>query len=118
MPSLALVAPLPFNIFSNQLAPNVPISIPRNAPFCSSALFSIVLLTLFINKPASPRDLMIFYISLIFSFEIINVVMPDQKGFFLKATSLANAAAVKHNGIKTLLSNGLSIFFIKDKPVF
>ena len=44
--------------------------------------------------------------------------MPDQKGFFLKATSLANAAAVKHNGIKTLLSNGLSTFFIKGKPVF
>ena len=44
--------------------------------------------------------------------------MPDQKGFFLKATSLANAAAVKHNGIKTLLFNGLSTFFIKDKPVF
>ena len=31
---------------------------------------------------------------------------------------MANAPAVNSNGIKTLLANGLSTFFIKDKPGF
>ena len=32
--------------------------------------------------------------------------------------SVAEAAAVNRNGIKTLLANCLSIFFIKGNPVF
>ena len=34
------------------------------------------------------------------------------------AASVADAAAVYPNGIKTLLGNGFGIFFIKGKPVF
>ena len=30
---------------------------------------------------------------------------------------MADAAAVNHHSIKTLLANGLSTFFIKEKPV-
>ena len=32
--------------------------------------------------------------------------------------TVADSAAVNPNDIKTLLANGLSIFFIKDKPAF
>ena len=32
--------------------------------------------------------------------------------------SAADAAAVKPNGIKALLTNGLNTFFLKEKPAF
>ena len=58
---------------------------------------------------------MISFISL---FDITTVVMPDPYIFFWIATSVADAGAVRRNGIKALLANGLSIFFINGKPVF
>ena len=60
----------------------------------------------------------IFMISFIFSLEIINVVLPDLKTFLWVAASVADATAVKPNGIKTLLANGLSTFPIKGNLVF
>ena len=77
-----------------------------------------MLLMPFINKPDFSRDLTIFMISFIFSFEIINVVIPDPKMFFWIDESVADAAAVNPNGIKTLLVNGLSTFLIKGNPFF
>ena len=56
-------------------------------------------------------------ISFISTFEIINVVILDPKIFFLKAASVIVAAAVNPNGIKTLLANSVSTFFLKGKPV-
>ena len=44
--------------------------------------------------------------------------MPDPKFFFWIAASVAAAAAVNPDGIKTLLVSSLSTFFIKGKPVF
>ena len=44
--------------------------------------------------------------------------MSDQKIYFWIAASVAAVAAVNPNGIKIFLANGLSTFFIKDKPVF
>ena len=38
--------------------------------------------------------------------------------FLWKAASVADAATVNPNGIKTLLASGLSTFFIKGYPVF
>ena len=38
--------------------------------------------------------------------------------FFRIVEYVAIAADVNRSGIKTLLANGLSIFFVKDKPVF
>ena len=76
-----------------------------------------LLLTPFINKPDSLSDVTIFVISLISSFEIINVVTIDPNIFLCIAASVADAAVVNPNGIKTLLANGLSTFFIKGKPV-
>ena len=60
----------------------------------------------------------IFMISFIFSLEIVNVVLPDPNIFLSIAASVANATAVKPNGIKTLLANDLSTFSIKGNPVF
>ena len=40
------------------------------------------------------------------------------KILFWIAASVADAAAVNPNGIKSLVANGLRIFFIKDKPAF
>ena len=40
------------------------------------------------------------------------------KIFFWIAACVADAPAANSNGIKTLLTNGLSIFFIKGKSVF
>ena len=65
------------------------------------------------------KDLTIFIISFISSYETINVVIPDQKIFsWIAASVAAAAAAVNPNGIKTLSTNGFSTFFIKDKPAF
>ena len=44
--------------------------------------------------------------------------MPDPNIFLLIAVSVADAAAVNLNGIKTLLANVLSTFPIKDNPGF
>ena len=49
------------------------------------------------------RELIIFKISFIFSFEIISVILPDPNIFFKKAASVADAAAVNNNWIKTVL---------------
>ena len=70
----------------------------RNPSFCSSVSFLIVLLTSFINKPDSSRDLTIYIIS-ISLFEIINVVIPGAKIFLFIPASAANAATVNPNGI-------------------
>ena len=43
-------------------------------------------------------------------------VYPDTKLFFWIAASVADAAAVNTNGTKTLLTNGVSIFFINGEP--
>ena len=51
-----------------------------------------------------------------FSFETINVAVPDLKMFL--AAFVADVTAVNLNGIETCLANGLSKFLIKGKPVF
>ena len=89
----------------------------RNPPFCSFASLLIVLLMRFINKPGSWRDLIIFMISFISSFEIINFVVTDPNIFLWIAASVVDVA-VNPNGIRTLLASGLSTFFVKGKPVF
>ena len=55
-------------------------------------------------------------ISFISSLGIINVVVPDTNIFLWTAASVADAAGVNPNGIKTLLANGLSTFPIKGNP--
>ena len=60
------------------------------------------------------RDLIVFIISFISSFDIVIIVISDRKisfFFFL-------FAAVNPNGITRLLANGFSTFFIKDKSIF
>ena len=69
------------------------------------------MLTLFINKADSSRDLAIFMISLIASFKILNVVIHDPNIFFWIAPFVADAPVVNPKGIKTLLANGLSVIF-------
>ena len=81
----------------------------------------------------SLKDLTIFMISFISSFETINVVISEAKSkgwpdlnIFLwiagsvtdAAAAAAAAAAVNSKCIKTLLANGLRTFFIKGNPVF
>ena len=86
----------------------------RNTLFCSLASFWIVSLTPFYNNPAeSWRDLTILIMSFISSFDIVSVaaLWPDPKTFLCIPASAADAAAVKPNGIKTLLANGLITFF-------
>ena len=76
----------------------------------------------FNNKQESSRDFTILIISPISSFDIINTVLlllwPDPNIFLCILVSAADAAAVNHKGINTLLANGLITFFIKDSPVF
>ena len=73
------ITPLPANIFPYKLAPNVGGSIPRNPHVCSFNLFSTGSLTPFINKPVSFRDLTIFIVSSICSFE--STIVPSDKRF-------------------------------------
>ena len=44
--------------------------------------------------------------------------MPDPKIFFWIFESVVDAACANFKGIKTLLVNGFSRFFINSKPVF
>ena len=44
--------------------------------------------------------------------------MLDPTSFFWIAASVADPAVVSPKGIKRLLANGLSTFFIKWKPIF
>ena len=57
-------------------------------------------------------------ISFISSLEIIVIVIPDPNIFLWIAVSVADAAAVNSNGIKTLLASGLRIFIIESDQVF
>ena len=108
---------MPANIFPNRLAPNIPNRIPRNPPFYYLASFLIVSLTPSSNNLESSRDLTIFKISSISSFEIIKVTLwPDPKIFLCIPASAADAA-INPKGSKTLLANGLIAFFINPNPV-
>ena len=57
-------------------------------------------------------------ISFTSSLEIINVVVPRPNIFLWIVASVADAAAVNPNGIKTLLANDFSTFSIKGNPIF
>ena len=67
----------------------------------------------------------VFVISFISLFDIINVVVRFDKSkrwseplvFFWIAESVADATAVNHNGVKTLLVNGLVTCLVKGKPI-
>ena len=63
------------------------------------------------DRPESSRDLTIFIISSISSFDIISVV-PDPRIFLWIPESVAAAAAVKPNGNNMLLASGVVIFII------
>ena len=71
-----------------------------------------------IDEPESSKDLTTFITSLISSFDTINVVIPDPNMFLWIAASVADAAVVNPNGIKTLLANGLSTSSNKGDLVF
>ena len=73
---------LPDNRFAYKLAPSVANDMPKNPAVCSFASSSIVPITPFNNEPGSSRDLIIFMMFFISSFETISVVIPDSKMFF------------------------------------
>ena len=52
------------------------------------------------------------------SFEIITVVKPDQKNFYWIIACEADVASLDPNGIKTLLANCVSTFFLKGNQFF
>ena len=84
-----------------------------NPLFYPFASFWIALPTHFINKQKPSTDLTNFIMSFISLFDII---MVDPQ-IFLCIPAPA-AAAVNYNGIKTLLANDGSSFFINGKPIF
>ena len=75
-------------------------------------------MTPFISKPNFSRDLTVFIRSFIPQFKIMNVVLPDLNIFLWIDASVTDTAADNPNGIKTLLSNGLSTFLTIGDPVF
>ena len=81
-PGILALTPLPVNRFHDKLAPNVPKNMLRNRSFCSFASFQTISLTFLINEADSSRDLSIFIILCIFSFEINNGVIPEPKILF------------------------------------
>ena len=86
----------------------------KNPLFCSFAWFSIVLQTPFFNEPESSRNLTIFMITSISSFKIVNVI-PDPEILPWISASVANAAAVNPNCIRTHFANGVNSFFNNSK---
>ena len=116
---LLVIALFPDKIFLYKLAPNAPSNILINPPFFSLVSFWVVSLTPFNNKSESLRDLTIWIMSFISSFDIISAVVfgaedrgqrtreekwrqPDPKIFLCILASAADAAAVNPKGIKTL----------------
>ena len=75
-------------------------------------------MTPFINKPDSSNDSTLFLISIISSFVIINIVLPDPNIFLWIDVSVADVDVVNPNGVKTLLANDLSTSFVKGNPIF
>ena len=76
------VTPLPYNKFPSRLAPRVPNSMLRNPSFCFLVSFSIVRVTSFLSMQESSKDLTIFIISCIPSFDIMSTVVPVPKIFY------------------------------------
>ena len=75
--------PLPANMFPNKLPPTkVPNSIPKDPAFCSFVLLLIVLVMPFSKIPESAPTWSIYNYVVHFSFEIINVVVPELCIFF------------------------------------
>ena len=56
--------------------------------------------------------------SSISSFDILSAFVSDLEIFLCIPASAADAATVNHNGIKTLLANGVITFFINGNLVF
>ena len=77
----------------------------------------IVLETYFSKILKSSRAWTIFIISVISSFEIIKVVVPDPNIVLGTAASAADAASLNPKRIKTLLANGLITFYINGNLV-
>ena len=88
----------------------------RNPPSSFFGSFLTVLLTLFINKSDYSRHLTIFIISTIFSFEIINAVVPYLI-FLCFPASDTDAATVNASRIGKLLASVSGTFFINGKPI-
>ena len=65
------------------------------------------------NPSFSSRDLTVLMMSPISSFEINNIAVPKPR-----ILSAVDDSAVNPNGIKTLLTHGVSTFLIKGKVVF
>ena len=53
---------------------------------------------------------MVFIMSIISSFKIIKIVVPEPAIFFLIPTSVTEAAAVVPNGAKTFFVEGIATF--------
>ena len=58
------------------------------------------------------RDLAVFRISSIFSFDILTCIVPDPRIIYKTLPSASDAAAVNLNGINKLLAHGVSTVFI------
>ena len=95
----------------------MPINVLRHLPSCSFDSFWFLHYCLFINKPDSSTDLIIFPTPSISSFEIIKVIITDSKIFLCIAVYVDDVAAVDPTGVYTLWTNSLNTFFIIDKQV-
>ena len=109
------IVPIPVNRFPNELAPKESNNIPKNSLFCSpaSVLLAIVKKTprSFINNENSLRDSAISIILFTSSlFKTIDLTVQDPNSFLQIDATVADAADVNPNGIKTILPNDLSIF--------
>ena len=81
----------------------------KNLSFCYFSSFLIALLTGF------SIDVIIFMIYSICMFEVINAAILESRKFLWILASVAEAAAVYPNGIRTNLASGLSKVFINNK---
>ena len=108
------LVPLPVNIFSNKVGPNVVNNILRNTLFCCFTSFSIVLLVS-LNQSQVLLELLELYLF----HDIFNFFISDYQcyGISLRIpASTADATPVNGNSIKVLLANDISTFFINGKP--
>ena len=94
--------------------PKLAHNMPRNLPFCSFTSF------LYVSIAHCFRFFQRFnYFHNIFHslFKTNNIVVPEPE-LFLRISGSAVDVAANPNGIKTLLANTVSTFFIIGKPIF
>ena len=90
----------------------------NKSTLCYFVFLSVLWVLSSVNKPESSRVLTIFVISSTSSSDILNTAIPERKTSLCIPASAADSVAVYPDGVKAILDNVWSTFFINGNPNF